>query len=363
MGGKSSSPDYSGAAVAQGEANRDVVRDQTFANRPTQNTPWGQTSWESAAGIDPSTGERVTEWTQNTTLDPRLQEILNKQIAIQGGRSDIAGQLTGRLGSEFGTAMDWSNFSPMGSVPGAQLTTPENIQQGLDFSGVSNIADPYETRQRAEDAMYNQAMSRLQPQFEAEQSALDVRLRNQGLKPGDAAYDAQMSGAQQRQTDATNQALWSSVGEGRAESGQMFGQQLQRRQQGVGEQSMMGDFANRSAGQMFNQALGANAQNYGQMMQGSQYANQIRQQQIAEAMQQRGQSLNEINALLSGQQVGMPQMPNFQAASAAQAAPIYQGAVDQGNYNAQMSPWNAILGLGGSALGAAGAAGGFGNLF
>jgi hypothetical protein len=263
--------------------------------------------------------------------------------------------LTGRMGSEFGQAMDWSNFSPMGSVPGAQLTAPEDIQRSLDFSGVDQIGDPYETRQRAEDAMYSQAMSRLQPQFEAERQATDVRLRNQGLKPGDAAYDAQMAGVGQRQTDATNQALWSSVGEGRAESGQMFGQQLQRRQQGVGEQGMMGDFYNQAAQQAFGQALGANAQNYQQMMQGSQYANQIRQQQIAEEMQRRGQSLNEINALLSGQQVGMPQMPNFQGAQAAAPAPIYQGAVDQGNYNAATNPWNAILGtagtLGGAVLG------------
>jgi hypothetical protein len=250
--------------------------------------------------------------------------------------------------------MDWNNFSPMGSVPGAQLTTPENIQRSLDFSGVDQIGDPYETRQRAEDAMYSQAMSRLQPQFESEKAAADVRMRNQGLRPGDAAYDAQMASIGQRQTDATNQALWSSVGEGRAESGQMFGQQLQRRQQGVGEVGQQGQFANQAAGQMFGQAMGANAQNYQQMMQGSQYANQIRQQQIAEAMQQRGQSLNEINALLSGQQVAMPQMPGFQGAQAAQAAPIYNAAVDQGNFNAAQgqSFANLLGGLGSAGLGA-----------
>jgi hypothetical protein len=352
MGGKSSSPDYGSAAVAQGEANREVIRDQTFANRPTQTTPWGQTTWTPGSTVDPSTGESVTSWEQTTTLDPRLQDILNKQIGIQGGRTDIAGMLTGRMGDEFSEAMDWSNFSPMGTVPGAQLTAPEDVQRSLDFSGVAEVGDPYETRQRAEDAMYNSAMSRLQPQFESEQAALDLKMRNQGLKPGDAAYDAQMQSAQARQTDATNQAMWSSVGEGRAESGQMFDQQMGRRQQGVGEQQAMGNFYNQAAQQGFGQALGANAQNFGQMMQGSQYANQIRQQQIAEAQQQRGQSLNEINALLSGQQVAMPNMPGFNPASAADAAPIYQGAVDQGNYNAATNPWNAVLGTAGSLGGA-----------
>ena len=339
MGGKSKSPDYSGAAVAQGEANRDVVRDQTFANRPTQVTPWGREEWTPTQVRDPSSGELVTSWEQTTTLDPRLQEILvsrrGQTVAeIQGDRTELAGSLTGRMGDEFGTAMDWSGFSPMGGSVAPTTTSPTDVQRSLDFSGVAEIEDPYETRQRAEDAMYSQAMSRLDPQFQQEQAALDLRLRNQGLKPGDAAYQAQMQSAQQRQTDATNQALWSSVGEGRLESGQMFGQQLARRQQGVGEQSMMGDFYNRAGQQQFGQSLAANAQNFGQQMQSSQYDNLRRQQQIAEAMQQRGQSLNEINALLSGQQVGMPSMPGFQAASAAEAAPIYGAAVDQGNYNA-----------------------------
>jgi len=331
VGGKSKSPDYQGAAIAQGEANREVVRDQTFANRPDQYTPWGFTRWNPYQTTDPSTGEATTGWEQIQGLTPELQEILNKQIAIQGGRSDVAGMLTGRLGNEYGSAMNWDGLSPMGDVVNPQFTMPEG---GVD--------DPYQTRQRAEDAMYISAMSRLQPQFESERSSADVRLRNQGLKPGDAAYDAQMASLGQKQTDQQNQALWSSVGEGRAESGQMFGQQL------AGNQNR------------FQQALGSNAQNYQQAMQGSVYANQIRQQQMAEEMQKRGFSLNEINALMSGQQVALPQMPGFQGAGQAQAAPIYNAAVDQGNAN-QAGIQGLLQGVGG--LGALGASIYSGGLF
>jgi hypothetical protein len=92
------------------------------------------------------------------------------------------------------------------------------------------------------------------------------------------------------------------------------------RQQGVGE-----------ANNQFQQALGSNAQNFGQNVTSANYANAIRQQQLTEAMQQRGFSLNEINALLSGQQVNSPQMPNFNTAAAAQPAPIYQAGVDNAN--------------------------------
>lgn len=76
--------------------------------------------------------------------------------------------------------------------------------------------------------------------------------------------------------------------------------------------------------------------------------------------------MREINALRSG---NSPQMPNFQGFTGGgniAPAPIYQAGVDAGNYN--MDAWmNQGPGLGeqllGGALGAAGAAGGFGNLF
>jgi hypothetical protein len=322
MGGKSSGPDYGQLAMQQGENNAQVNRDQTYANRPDQYTPWGYTDWTNREVIDPSTGESTTEWSQTQGLTPELQNILNQQIAIQGGRSDIAGMLTGRLGNEYGQGMDWSNMSPMGGVPTSQFTAPEG-----------GVGDPYATRAAAENAVWNQANSRLDPKFESQSAALESKMRNQGLRPQDAAWQSQVQGMGQQQNDARNQALWSANDAGRQESGQMFGQQLGRDQN------------------TFNQSLQSNAQNYGQAMQGSQYANQIRQQQMTEAMTQRGYGLNEINALLSGQQVGMPQMPNFSQANAAAPPPTYQAGVDQGNYDAASNPMNGLMGIVGQGVG------------
>ena len=93
-------------------------------------------------------------------------------------------------------------------------------------------------------------------------------------------------------------------------------------------------------------------QNYGQAMQGSQYANQIRQQQMAEMMQQRGFGLNEINALMSGQQVGMPSMPNFQQAGVNQPSSMLPAGVADASAQNAASPWSSIAGLAGSAIGA-----------
>lgn len=325
MGGKAGSPDYEGLAIQQGEFDQDAINQQTWANRPDQYTPWGYNKWTSNETIDPSTGKPVTSWSQTSGLTPELQDILNKQIAIQGGRTDVAGMLTGRLGQNYGQQMNWDNLSPMGYNPVNQFTAPEG---GID--------DPYQTRQRAEDAVFSQASSRLDPMFQGKNEALEIKLRNQGIGPEDAAWQAQMGALSQQENDARNQAMWSAVGEGRQESGQMFGQQLGLNQ-------------NR-----FNQSMQANNQNYQQAMQGSQYANQIRQQQMAEMMQQRGFNLNEINAIMSGQQVGMPSMPSFQGANSAPGAPVAAAGAAQGNFDQASSPWGGLANLAGSALGAYG---------
>ena len=351
MGGKNDSPDYAAGAAAQGEANEAVVRDQTYANRPTQYTPWGATSWQTYEDIDPASGEEVTRWKQNQQLSPELQDIFNKQVGIQGGRTDIAGLLTNRLGAEFGTPADWRGLNPMGEVPVGQYTMPEGTQRSLDYSGVGQIGDPREMRQRAENAVYGKAQSRLAPQYEGKRNALEIKLRNQGLQPGDESWNSQMQAIDQQETDAYGQAQYDAVRAGLGEQAQDFGQQTAMRNIGTGEIDRMGNFANQANQQAFNQAYGSNQANFGQAMQGSQYANQIRQQQMTEQMQQRGFSLNEINALLSGQQVNAPQMPNFSQAGVAQAAPIYQSTVDQGNFDQANNPMSGLMDIGGMAAG------------
>ena len=83
------------------------------------------------------------------------------------------------------------------------------------------------------------------------------------------------------------------------------------------------------------------------MMQGMQsmdqsaasYANNLRQMQIAEMLQQRQTPLNELNALLTGQQVQAPQMPGFQAAGRAETTD-YSGAM-QNQTSYEMDIFNA----------------------
>ena len=69
--------DYVGAAEAEGAANRQLIEQQTWANRPTQINPWGTTAWQNTPTYDPTTAQNINRWTQTQTLSPALQEALS----------------------------------------------------------------------------------------------------------------------------------------------------------------------------------------------------------------------------------------------------------------------------------------------
>jgi len=118
------------------------------------------------------------------------------------------------------------------------------------------------------------------------------------------------------------------------------------RQQAFGEDLQSGQFGNQALGQagaLDMQRMGAmNAalsQQQGLNQNFADQQNRLRQQAIAEQMQRRGMSLNEMNALLSGQQVAMPQMPSFVSAQRSET-PNILGATQMG-YDAALGAYNA----------------------
>jgi hypothetical protein len=317
MGKKSAPkpPDYTAAAQAQGESSREVTRDQTYANRPDQVTPYGSQNWETFQDVDPATGQSVTRWRQNTTLTPESQAALDSQLAITQGRSDIAGGMMDRVASEFSPVVDFGAFTPAGQRVNAQNLT-------------SNVGGSQQYLGQAGDALMNQFTSRMDPRFQRDQSQMDATLRARGLKPGDEAYDNALQDMRQSQGDQFNQAMFEAQ---KLSSGEA------QRMQGM-------DIAGENQGAQFGQ------QNFENQLTTSQYDTQLRQQQIAEELQQRGFTLNEINALLTGQQVNMPNMPNFSNATRANET-NFMGAA-QNQFGAEMDAYNGQNALFGSILGA-----------
>jgi hypothetical protein len=381
MGKKSAPPppDYKAAAVASGESSKAVTEQQTWANRPDQYTPWGSETWSNEQVWDPATRQYLNKWTQNTNLTPEAQAALDSQLRLQMGRSQLGESLYDRMAEEYSTPMDWNSLPAWGQTPQYQSAGNLNLMGGVNTSGMQGIDmtegaelqySPEQLRQRAEDAMYSRATSRLDPQWENAQADKEAQLAAQGLRQGDEAYDRAMREFNMAKTDAYNQATWGATDAGRAEAGQLYNQQLQGGQFDLANQQQQ--YQNQMAlrEQQFTEAAkqrgmtNEEAQSewearrkqydaqFAQQLQGSNYQNTMRQAQLAEAMQQRGFSLNEINALLTNQQVGMPSMPNFQGANAAQpvdymgaAQNQYSGALDQ--YSAKQAGQQGLMsGLG-----------------
>ena len=386
-------PDYAAAADKQAQSSREVTEQQTWANRPDQNTPFGQTSWGSTPTWDPSTQQYVNKWTQNTTLNPESQRALDAQMGLTTGRSELGASLFPRMQDEFGQKMDWSQFDPAGKaaqapgqvqggpintgqgLPQGQLT-PEELAKGYDKAG-PNLDSSQKYNQQANDAIYNQWASRALPQQGKDTDALRTRLYNMGLKEGDSAYDDEMQKLSQNQGDAMQQAQYqATIGSG-AEAQRMLGMDAATRAQLTGENKDLAGFGNQAALGKFGMMSGAGSQNFQQALAGAGFQNQaqgqdfqqkiagsgqdfeqrqsqanqqtqLRQQQIAEEMQQRGFSLNEINAIISGQQVGMPSMPGFNQATKSEGNQSLQaaqltGQAELDRFNAQQQATQGMM--------------------
>ena len=222
----------------------------------------------------------------------------------------------------------------------------------VDMSGVAPM--PVNAGMTAQNAI----MSRLQPQIQQSDAALQQRLANQGITQGSEAYNNAMRTQQQGENDLLNQAALSGVNV-----------DMSANQQGYTQAANNTQLQNQAIAQNFGQGAtsaglynAAQNQLFGQNLQAGQFANTAQQQSMAQQLGLYNQPLNQITALMSGSQI---QNPTFQAYTGqnVQAAPVFQGAQAQGNYaqglyGQQMAGYNAQMGAIGALAGAAGTAAG-----
>lgn len=157
MGGKSSAPpapDYTAAAKATADSQRN-----------NYTTPYGSQTW--------SQGKDGT-YTNNVTLSPDQQKLLDQQNQTSLQLGNLQGAATNRVGQMLGQGFDTS------SLPSAPINPGQTAQQAI--------------------------MARLQPQFDRSDEQLRNRLANQGIMPGSEAYNNEISLAGQNKNDAYSQA-------------------------------------------------------------------------------------------------------------------------------------------------------------
>lgn len=218
-------PDFTAAAEATGESSRVNTEQQTFANRPDQYTPWGATNWFSTPTFDPATGETYNRWASNETLTPELQGALDSEISLQRGRSDLGYGLMGDVAGDLGQPMDWDKFGDQRF--GVEAGDP-NLGTINPFGGpvTAGSYSPEGIFDKAEQSLYSRRTGRLDPQFADREEALEVKLLNQGLRPGDEAYDKAFANFERDRTDAYQVASDEASIQGGQEASRLFGMEL-----------------------------------------------------------------------------------------------------------------------------------------
>lgn len=477
MGGKSSapaSPDYQGAASATAAGNLANLQYQTAANRPNINTPWGSSTW--TQGVD-ANGNPNNQWTNNVSLSPEQQSALDSQLQVQANQSNLAQTLQGQVANTMSTpyqapdrnsytsnlssvntnfsgfnptgvsAVNQSTYDPkyatMGSQPlnqtfnggpGVNTNFAGGPNQNLDASGavasaggVDRNAPQFSDANAAAGAKaaYEGATALLNDSWAQDATALDNKLRLQGLQPGTEAYNNAVQNQDRVVAQQKNALAQQSVAQGNAMANQnyasalagykagneaqnqgysqaantyalgntaaatQYGQNAQSFQLGNAAQNQQfgqnaqtfgmtndartQDYNNALAlynAQLAGQAAGNNAQNqaynqalagYGANATAQQNSNAAQQQAYQQAIQNYGldsqsslqqyqMPLNNMNAVLSGQQVQTPSFPSFASAGYTPGTDVLgataaQGSWNQGIYNQQQAQQGNMLGM------------------
>jgi hypothetical protein len=180
--GAPDTPNYAAGAQQQGQENRAVLGQQTQANRPNQQTPFGFSNWtQDAAG----------NWTQNTGLSGPL-----------GG---AAGNLNAQAAQNLLSPMDWNQLG--------------------------KLDDGSAARDQAINASYDAQAARLNPMFANREDAMRTELLNQGLDPNSQAARGARSDFSAARNDAFGGAMNSAIREGTAAQQATFTQNLAARNQ------------------------------------------------------------------------------------------------------------------------------------
>lgn len=412
MGGKTSSapaPDYTGAAEKTSAGNLANLQYQTGVNRPTITTPWGTDSWTNANGVNGTP-------TENITLSPAQQQALDSQQAITKGQSSLAQSLQGQVASTMAGGFqapqlssymggvgnvnqNFGGFSPSGagSVNTTLASSGQNVNTdaagAVSSAGSVNQSTPtFSTadEQNGANAAYHAQVDLLQPQMQQDTTNLDAQLRLQGLTPGSEAYNNAAQNLSRTQGQVLSQAANQAVQTGNNEANQNYastlagynsnlGAQQQAYNQGAstftlgnaarGQQYSQDantfNFNNAGQNQAYNQALAG----YGANQTAQLNSNAAQQQNYAQAMQNYNTAynaaqqsynmpLNEMNAVLNGNQISMPNFGTYATAGSVPGTDYTTAANLTGQYNsaqqaANQASSNGTMGMIGSLASAA----------
>lgn len=192
-------PDPMATAQAQSGLNTDTALTQQLVNMTNQVNPWGSVTYDQtgSSSFRDSTGKLVTipQFTQTTQYTPEQQAIFDQTQAAQTNLAGLADDQSAAMRNYLNTPFTFDN------------------QDAADWS-------------------YDLASSRILPQQQQAQQALEAQLTNQGIRPGSAAWNSEM----QRLTNANSDQLNQLALNGRS---QAFNEALTERNQPINELSAL----------------------------------------------------------------------------------------------------------------------------
>lgn len=191
-GSAPAAPDYTGAAVAQGQANVEAVRKQAELNRINQYTPLGSQVYTDL-GND--------KWQSDINLTPQGQQLFDSSLQGSQGMQDTANSLL------------------------------EKVQGNLSTPLTVDPTQPYGPQNSVIDALYGQYKSRLDPQWQMEEQRNEQQLANKGFQMGTEGYTKAMDDFSRRRTDAYGSALNSAIDKGAAARQQAISEALLQQNQ------------------------------------------------------------------------------------------------------------------------------------
>lgn len=260
-------------------------------------------------------GQNVFNRPGQTTPFSNTSWDFSQTIQDPEGNTHILPQQTETLDPTLQGALDAQFGATKGRSEQAQgLLGQVDFTQPFDYSGFQDFGAPVGNANQTIEGEFER-LGELQAPIRSErQSELDTQLANKGITEGSTAYNKE----QRRLSDQFNRDDQANYGAAIQQAGNV-------------------------------QGLDLNSSNY---------SNALRQSQVAEGLQSRARPLNEVNALLTGQQVSDPSQPSFAAGGQARGANqvgaaqlAYGSQLDAFNAQqaGQQSQQNAILGLAGTA--------------
>lgn len=288
---------------------------------------------------------------------------LYKQASDVLGPSYFSGRVDKSGIPALQSSIDTSGIMPLSAStdPSAIGTVQHGAESGgqyrdLNLSGVTaapSTTDFGAQLDQTQGASYQRALGLLQPQMDLDQRRLATDLEARGLPVGSEAYTAEHDRLDRSQGAQRQQAADAAIAAGNAQQGQLFGEGMAGRQQGVSEAQSGADTHNQNVAarfgqnlsnanlnnsatsQAFQQALSQFQTEYGVQKDQAQFGNQAQAQAYSQALsdmqaQNAAQQQVQDEALKSGEFTNAAQSQAY-----AQALQRYQAQneAQSVNYN------------------------------